>query len=181
MSAHHEEDIPKTEGHVEPAPETARFRRLVTGLDENGQSLVVTDEESPHRQVTAGTPTFVHTEFWREENLPAANAGAPVDTITTPITITPPSHGAVFRVLEFPPDSHWDHNEGFAERMMHTTASIDFAIVHSGEIYAVLDEEERLMKAGDVLVQRGTRHAWSNRSDKPALVYFVLIGGEIAS
>ncbi|HCN70598.1 MAG TPA: hypothetical protein DIS96_02320, partial [Pusillimonas sp.] len=59
--------------------------------------------------------------------------------------------------------------------MMHTTESVDYAFVLEGEIWAVLDEDEVCMKAGDVLVQRGTSHAWSNRSDMPALVGFVLI------
>ena len=58
---------------------------------------------------------------------------------------------------------------------MHRTASIDYAIVIEGEIIAVLDTTETVMRAGDFLVQRGTNHAWSNRSDKPALVAFVLI------
>ena len=61
----------------------------------------------------------------------------------------------------------------------HTTASIDYAIVLKGEIYAVMDDEERLMQVGDVLVQRGTAHAWSNRSKSPCVMAFVLIGGTI--
>jgi uncharacterized cupin superfamily protein len=62
---------------------------------------------------------------------------------------------------------------------MHKTRSIDYAIVLSGEIWALMDEGEVLMKAGDCLVQRGTSHAWSNRTDKPARVAFVLVGTEI--
>ena len=60
----------------------------------------------------------------------------------------------------------------------HKTASVDYAIVLSGEIYALMDEGETLLKQGDVLVQRGTNHAWSNRSDAPAVLAFVLIGAE---
>ena len=58
---------------------------------------------------------------------------------------------------------------------MHRTASVDYAFVIEGEIWAVLDADETLMTAGDFLIQRGTNHAWSNRSDRPALVGFVLI------
>lgn len=58
---------------------------------------------------------------------------------------------------------------------MHVTRTIDYAIVLAGEIYAVLDEDETLMRAGDILVQRGTNHAWANRSDAPARIAFVLI------
>jgi quercetin dioxygenase-like cupin family protein len=60
----------------------------------------------------------------------------------------------------------------------HKTSSVDYAIVLSGEIYALMDEGEVLLKAGDVLVQRGTNHAWSNRTDEPAYLAFVLIDAE---
>jgi quercetin dioxygenase-like cupin family protein len=60
----------------------------------------------------------------------------------------------------------------------HKTSSVDYAIVLSGEIYALMDEGEVLLKAGDVLVQRGTNHAWSNRGDESAYVAFVLIDAE---
>ena len=59
--------------------------------------------------------------------------------------------------------------------MMHRTQTVDYAIVLSGEIWALMDSDETKMKAGDILVQRGTNHAWSNRSNKPCLVAFVLI------
>jgi quercetin dioxygenase-like cupin family protein len=60
----------------------------------------------------------------------------------------------------------------------HKTSSVDYAIVLSGEIYALMDEGEVLLRAGDVLVQRGTNHAWSNRTDEPARLAFVLIDAE---
>jgi quercetin dioxygenase-like cupin family protein len=60
----------------------------------------------------------------------------------------------------------------------HKTASVDYAIVLAGEIYALMDEGEVLLKAGDVLVQRGTNHAWSNRTDAPAYLAFVLVDAE---
>jgi len=60
----------------------------------------------------------------------------------------------------------------------HKTSSVDYAIVLSGEIYAMMDEGEVLLRAGDVLVQRGTHHAWSNRTDEPARLAFVLIDAE---
>ena len=61
---------------------------------------------------------------------------------------------------------------------MHTTETIDYAIILAGEIYAIMDEGEKLMKAGDVLIQRGTNHAWSNRSGKTCRIAFILIDGE---
>ena len=61
---------------------------------------------------------------------------------------------------------------------MHRTETVDYALILEGEIYLVLEEEERLMKQGDFLVERGTNHAWANRSDKPCRVLFVLIDGK---
>jgi quercetin dioxygenase-like cupin family protein len=99
--------------------------------------------------------------------------------------VTPPRHGSVFRTVEFPPDGVWrapsSDGEELARRQVHSTDSLDYCIVMSGEIWAVLDAEETLLSAGDVLIQRGTNHAWSNRSDKPCVIAFVLIGGDAAA
>ena len=65
-----------------------------------------------------------------------------------------------------------------AEPMKHRTASIDYCYIIEGEVYAVLDNEEKFMQKGDVLIQRGTVHSWSNRSDKPVIILFVLCGAE---
>jgi quercetin dioxygenase-like cupin family protein len=62
--------------------------------------------------------------------------------------------------------------------LMHRTDTVDYGIVLSGEIYLVLDKQETLLKAGDVVVQRGTNHAWSNRSDKPCRMAFILVDGK---
>ena len=104
-----------------------------------------------------------------------------------------PGDGTIFRVVEFPPDKslgkHFDRKAVFdamsasgamdpdASRHpgMHKTPTVDHAIVLSGEIYAVMDEGEILLRAGDTLVQRGTNHAWSNRSETPCLVAFILV------
>lgn len=181
MSRVETEDVPYGDVPVEPGPDTIRFRRLVTGLDEQGRSVVLEDGPSPHRQTVAGVPSFVQTEFWRHDEVPVDNSGAPDDKVSSPITITPPAGGSVFRVLEIPPDSDWDHQDGYKERMTHATPSLDYAIVTEGEVWSVMDGNEVLMRAGDVLVQRGTNHAWSNRTDKRAVIYFILIGGTLAS
>jgi hypothetical protein len=98
----------------------------------------------------------------------------------------------VFRIVEYPPDrlriptlrgdAHDATHEGYTRDLknvrhpgFHKTASTDYAIVLSGEIYALMDEGEVLLKAGDVLIQRGTNHAWSNRTDESAYIAFVLI------
>lgn len=174
------ENIPLSDVLVAPGPSTRRFRRLVTGTDDRGRSVFVDDDVSPHRQVVADCPAFVITDFWRHEETPVDNAGAPNDGLTGRSEISPPLGGSVFRAVEFPPDAEWAVDETVAARLFHSTASLDYAIVLDGEIWAVLDEGERQMTAGDVLIQRGTNHLWSNRSAAPCTVMFVLVGGSIA-
>ncbi|MCW2538171.1 MAG: hypothetical protein JWQ26_3870 [Modestobacter sp.] len=174
------ENIPLSERPIEVAPSVQRFRRLVTGLDEYGRSTIVSDDECPHVQVIADTPTFAMTDFWRHEKVPVDNAGPADDGLGGPVSISPPAEGSVFRVVEFPPDSRWDNGGDVRARMFHSTASLDYAIVLRGSIWSVMDADEREMKAGDVLIQRGTNHFWSNRSNEPCLVAFVLIGGTAA-
>ncbi len=105
--------------------------------------------------------------------------------------------GSVFRVIEYPPDrvrlktldpDRFFHAIGAqaadaATRRhpgMHKTSTVDYCVVLSGEIWAVLDESEVLLRAGDCLVQRGTNHAWSNRTDEPCAIAFVLIAAKPA-
>jgi hypothetical protein len=127
--------------------------------------------------------------------LPADNSAATdKDPCQVPFVVAPPRDGCVFRVVEFPPDHHWQAKvdamggsapvdetakvaKGGAVRhgQMHRTRSLDFAIVLSGEIWAIMDIGEKKMVAGDMLVQRGTNHAWANRSEKPCHVAFILI------
>ena len=106
--------------------------------------------------------------------------------------LEPPPKGAIFRIVEFPPDrapGGFDRKAAFAAMGahhamdpdasrhpgMHKTDTVDFALVLAGEIWALMDEGETLLRAGDTLVQRGTNHAWSNRSDQPCLVAFILV------
>lgn len=165
-------------------------RRIVTGHDAAGASVFIADEDCPHAK------TFEHasvqvTELWRTSATPAYNGGT-ADAAAEGWSIQPPTGGSAFRVVEYPPDStrfeNFDRDAYFAEAGvphegeaapshpgMHKTDSVDYAIVLSGEIYAVMEDGEVLMKAGDCLVQRGTNHAWSNRTDEPCQVAFVLI------
>jgi mannose-6-phosphate isomerase-like protein (cupin superfamily) len=164
---------------VAPHNQFRRFRRLVTGVDGTGKAIFVEDGESPSIQTVANTPTFVVTNLWQHTQVPVNNDGPVDDGLGRTVQLNPPPAGSVFRMVEFPPDSDWK-NSGVPDQV-HATPSLDYAIVLEGEIWAVLDEEERLMKPGEVLIQRGTRHAWSNRSNKPAVMAFVLIGGTIPS
>ncbi|SFK73688.1 cupin domain-containing protein [Geodermatophilus ruber] len=171
------ENIPLSDERVVPAPTIRSFRRVVTGLDEQGRSTVLEDGLSPHVQVVADTPTFVYTNLWRHEEVPVDNSGPADDGLGSPGRIAPPAAGSILRIVEFPPDSHWDTGPEVREAMFHSTPSLDYAIVLEGCIWHVMDADERELMAGDVLIQRGTRHLWSNRSDRPCLIAFVLIGG----
>lgn len=169
-------------------------RRIVTGHDHAGRSIIVSDGASPHVMALAGTDSFGVTDIWRTLGSPASNAGHD-DACEGPVRLAPPAHGTVFRVVQFPPDQDyvgkWEASKAFASmgdsgalaidvgstrhEAMHTTASTDYAFVLEGEIWAVLDAGETRMVAGDVLVQRGTNHAWSNRSGAPCIMGFVLV------
>ncbi len=162
------------------------MRRIVTGHDAGGRSIVVSDGASPHVECILGIPTLASTELWTD-GTPADNFRAG-DPVRLPISVPPPAGGTTFRIVEFPPDCDWKDalpaSAGLSKPaagmpaknpMMHRTRSLDYVMVLSGEIWSILDEGEVLMRAGDVMVQRGTNHAWANRSDKPCAVAFVLV------
>jgi hypothetical protein len=181
---------------VVPGGEIRRFRRVVTGHDADGQSIILSDETSRHIMPIMNQANFAVTDFWRTLATPADNGTkAAGDPCGLPIQVAPPAGGSVFRVVQFPPDRDWAEkaaalggsvpidetaksasNGGVVRHAhMHRTRSIDYAIVLSGEIWAVMDVGETKLVAGDVLIQRGTNHAWANRSDAPCIVAFVLI------
>ncbi len=168
-------------------------RRVVTGHDAAGKSIFISDGPTPHVfQRTKGS-AIVH-ELWETTRTPADNRGI-TDAIARGHRLPPPQNGSVFRIIEYPPDSERlaaiareeklpDDGSGRAAATdrnnprhagFHKTATIDYAIVLSGEICAMMDEGEVCLKAGDVLIQRGTNHSWSNRTSEPAIVAFVLI------
>jgi len=167
-----------------------RVRRVVTGHNAEGRSVFIMDGPAPTVFDRGPGQTCV-TELWETHSTPADNTGS-ADPTDRPSRLPPPKNGSVFRVVEYPPDkiriptlrgdSHDSKREGYTRELQHTrhpgfhkTATVDYAIVLSGEIYALMDEGEVLLKTGDVLIQRGTNHAWSNRTDESATIAFVLI------
>ena len=167
------------------------IRRIVTGHNAQGKSIFVSDGPSPHVLTLPGAGDFGLTNLWVTDRAPASNEGS-ADAAARTIVLEPPANGTIFRVVEFPPEKRggtFDRDAAFsamgadhamdpdASRHpgMHKTSSVDYAIVLSGEIWALMDEGETLMRAGDTLVQRGTNHAWANRSDAPCLVAFILV------
>lgn len=169
---------------------------MVTGHDSQGRSVVLIDGESPHGFFLEKAGGLQLTELWETRSAPADNAGTG-DAAQHERRIEPAGGGSVFRIIEYPPDSvrlKTLDPEAFFSSMgakaaesaarrhagMHRTNTVDYCVVLSGEIYAVLDEGEVLLRAGDCLVQRGTNHAWSNRSDAPCTIAFVLIAARPA-
>ena len=138
------------------------IRRVVTGHDENGRAKVLIDEQV--KNVFSQRPGAHYSVIWSSEGFPVNNDGD-ADPSGKKIGTTI-ENGTVFRIVSFGP--------GVAPRN-HRTDSIDYAVVMSGEIDMDLDGEIVHLKAGDVLVQRGTIHNWVNRSNAPCVVAFVLI------
>jgi mannose-6-phosphate isomerase-like protein (cupin superfamily) len=141
------------------------LRRVVTGHDDQGRAKVLIDEQV--KNVFSHRPNAVYSVIWASEGFPVDNDGDydPSDKkIGTTI-----ENGAVFRVVSFGP--------GVAPRN-HRTESIDYAVVMSGEIDMVLDNETVSLKAGDVLVQRGTIHNWVNNGKVPCVIAFTLISAK---
>jgi len=170
-------------------------RRIVTGHRSDGRSVILSDDAAPNVNIVPGTPGLAGTVLWVADKTPADIAQqqetAPADR---KLSIEPPRGGNILRIAEFPPDHLYSQEEldkfrkgiGSPEAFytkarhffFHKTHTLDYAIVLEGEIWAMLDEGETLMRPGDVLIQRGTNHAWSNRSDRICRVAFVLIDAE---
>jgi mannose-6-phosphate isomerase-like protein (cupin superfamily) len=167
------------------------IRRIVTGHDENGRSIFIADSNATSVYSPKGQPNVGMTDLWVQATTPASNDGN-VDTAPETITLMPPRNGSVCRVVEIPPDSERnfeamkEHFEGMHAGTLlaksaarhpafHKTDSLDYIFILRGEIWALVDEQEVLMKQGDCLIQRGTSHAWSNRTSEPCLLVAVLI------
>lgn len=179
---------------------TGFVRRVVTGHDKNGKAVVISDGLTPTLKTNPLRPGHKSTEIWRTNAAPAPITGdEPDPTIEGPHTIHPVPRGTVIRVAEWAPESDEIRNlspekareiframgnedastfgRGGRHPIMHRTETIDYAVVLEGELTLVLDEEDVELKAGDVVIQRGTNHSWRNRSDKPCRILFVLIDG----
>jgi mannose-6-phosphate isomerase-like protein (cupin superfamily) len=171
-------------------------RRIVTGINAEGRSYFEQDGASPAERTLPERPGYRMTNLWRTEANPSVNAP---DTIAAHQGVLPPKGGSVMRIIEWPaesfsseesrrltaatfarlyPDAHRDGDREAKPGQhpgMHKTNTVDYAIVLEGEVTALMDEGETVMRAGDFLIQRGTHHAWANRSGKPAKIAFILI------
>jgi hypothetical protein len=179
----------------------APFRRIVTGHNAAGKSAIQEDGPPPRVQRVGGEygPTFY--EVWNTRETPAAIDRASGEPAEGRIVLAPPKHGTRIRVLDFPPEhaslqgmTPEEVRRHFAEIgapeaashtgsesrhvFMHRTETIDYGIVLEGEIVLILDEGETTVRAGDIVVQRGTNHGWANRSGRNCRIAFVLIDGQ---
>jgi naringenin degradation protein FdeH len=170
---------------------TRPTRRVVTGHDAAGKAVVVFDGPAPNVKLRAAT-RLTSTLLWVTDESPADNSGN-ADRAERDIGVAPPVCGSIFRVVDFPPaadvgavdnaamlrEMGIDASQGGSRHAtMHRTRSIDYAVVISGEIDMLLDDSEVHLKAGDVLVQRGTNHAWVNRGKEICRVAFVLVDAD---
>ena len=145
---------------------TLTIRRVVTGHDAQGRAKVLIDEQV--RNVFSPRPGAAYSVIWSSEGFPVNNDGSE-DPSTKKIGTTLDG-GTVFRVVSFGP--------GVTPRN-HRTDSIDYATVISGEIDMELDDGKSVhLKAGDVLVQRGTIHNWVNKGTAPCVIAFVLVAAK---
>ena len=139
-----------------------QLRRIVTGHDANGRAVVKIDEVS--KNLISSRPGSTACVVWTSESFPVDNTGDTDEGLRKVGTTL--NNGTVFRVVEFAP--------GVAPRV-HRTDSVDYAVVMSGEIDMELDDSVIHLKAGDVLVQRGTIHNWINRGSEACVIAFILI------
>ena len=166
-------------------------RRVVTGHSADGKSTFLMDGLAPNVVEMKSMPGLALTDLWETARTPASNDGA-ADAAARAVRLEPPRGGTIVRIVEFPPDSAWRHRadagEGFgsiqaahapdkssSDPMMHKTSTVDYIIVLKGEIYAIMDHGETLLRPGDVLIQRGTNHSWSVRGTEPCIIAAVLV------
>lgn len=182
-------------------PKNGKIRRVVTGHDENGKAVVIEDRLAPAVRTNPLRPGHISVDLWKTDTSPVILKNTEPDPMAGARQLHPPPRGTVFRISQIAPETEAFRNmppeqaravfaamgnesastagtKAGRHPFMHRTESVDYAVVLSGEITLLLDDEDVLLKAGDVVIQRGTNHAWSNRSDKPAMMLYVLIDGE---
>ncbi len=167
-------------------------RRVVTGHDADGKAVVVSDGEATEILQRPNRPGVALINLWQTTDAPA-EYGGPEESLTGEFVLHPPKNGTVCRIGVFEPEDPevlktLDGRAAFGEMgashnivenarhpFMHRTESVDYAIILQGEITMLLDDSEVHLKAGDVLVQRGTNHAWSNRGTETCYIAFILV------
>ena len=171
-----------------------RVRRVLTGHDSEGRSTFIADGLAPNvKEMTPTFPGLALTDLWETKG--AADNSGSADAADRPVHLEPPKNGTIVRIVEFPPDNtrpqDSDSRAGFkaigaghaqdrksSDPMMHRTQTVDYIIVLKGEIWAIMETGEKLLKAGDILIQRGTNHSWSVRTSEPCIIAAVLVNAK---
>ena len=177
----------------------ATIRRVVTGHDKNGKAIVLSDGAVPVVHSNPMRPGQMSHEVWKTSAMPIPLAPQEAEPTGGKRQLHPVANGTTFRISEVPPESDTIRNmtpeqargafaagqaedastwgRGGRHPLMHRTETVDYAVVLEGEITMLLDEGEVMLKAGDVVIQRGTNHAWRNHTDKPTRMLYVLMDG----
>lgn len=176
-------------------------RRIVTGHDAQGRAIIQEDGPVPRVREIGGAGGVRFHEVWNTRATPAPIDAASGEPEEDGIVLAPPKNGTRIRVVDFPPEGDRpdklredERRARFAEigaadavvtgeagrrhAHMHRTETIDYGIVLDGEVTLIMDDGETIVRAGEIVVQRGTNHAWANRSGRPCRIAFVLIDGE---
>jgi quercetin dioxygenase-like cupin family protein len=175
-------------------------RRVVTGHDADGRAIVLEDRPCPAVHTNPHRPGHISCDLWKTSASPVPLKAEEPEPTAGPKVLHPPRNGTVFRISEVPPETEATREltpekaKAAFEAMgagnastfgknqrhpfMHRTETVDYAVVLDGEIVMLVDEGEVHLKAGDVVIQRGTNHAWSNRSGKPVRMLYVLVDGQ---
>lgn len=151
-------------------------RRIVTGI-KDGKSIIVEDQQVEN--AIEHFPGLIISDIWNTQTMPASlDVENKIPNTGFPQT---PKNGTYFRYVVVPPDKDLgvEFKKGEPHPMMHQTPTLDYIIILSGELYLIMEEGETLLKPGDIVIQRGTNHAWSNRSDEPCIQLAVLIDAEV--
>ena len=177
------------------------FRRVVTGHDSQGRAIIAMRGATPSVFPLKAVPGTIFYEVWNTTGAPVTIDNGP-DATLRPLVLGPPPQGSLIRVVDIPPDSvqnavsaedaaaafreigagHAGTGQaGAPHRLMHRTETIDYGVVLRGKIWLVLDADEIELAPGDIVVQRGTNHAWSNRTEETARMMFVLLDGRYAA
>ena len=179
-----------------------KIRRVVTGHDSSGKAIVISDGLAPAVRTNPLRPGHISVDLWKTASSPVILKAEEPDPTLGPKQIHPPSQGTIIRISEIAPETEAIRNldpgkarevfkamgnegastfgRGGRHPFMHRTETIDYAVVLEGEIVLLLDDQDVHLRAGDVVIQRGTNHAWSNRSDKPCRMLYLLIDGTFA-
>jgi len=167
-----------------------RARRVISANDAQGKSYITKDEFTDTREAL---PAFVLNDLWRSDSLPVKMTDD--DTLTGTVVNSPPPAGLVVRIVTFPPESAIEesaYNASFDKfhgmesgsedgaKGMHGTLAVDIVTILSGEMHCIFESgEETLLRTGDTIINRGTKHVWSVRGTEPCTVVATVLSTDV--